>query len=589
MRVCPRCATETDADVCPSDGSPTVAVNDEQKTYEIGTLIAGRYRVDAVIGIGGFGAVYRCTQLNMQQTVAVKVLRPEHLASVEHVKRFSREAQAVSRLKHPNTIHTFDFGTHTDGALYLAMEFLEGATLADRLDQTRSIYWETAVQIAVQICHSLTEAHAQGLVHRDLKPENIMLMPVAGDPNFVKVLDFGIAKAQKDPKSPNQSNLTESGMIMGTPTYMSPEQAKGDPIDGRSDIYALGVMLYEMLTGKPPFDDETAMKILVAHINQTPAAFHRAGTVDDVPVDVERVVLQCLEKDPARRPQTTVQLVDRLVTALRRGREPSGVRPVDLGETARTPAPPVEPQGRPPTPVAGEVPHMASPAREPAPLPKPSRTPIWIAAGALAAAGLGVGVALSVGNPPVPAKPASVAAPAIAKPDAEPLAPLKVVPAVAKPAAAEPAHGGQDKGEPAKVAASKDDASKTEAAKNEAAKAEAAKLEAAKAEAAKADLAPAKTDAGKLDPKADKNAVKSNGRTGGKPESGKAETAKPDGGKAVGGEKGGEKTGVVPAGPTSGQTPPKGDHGKTDGDGKPKDGKDGKGGKDDFRLDDEGK
>ncbi|MBM4342444.1 MAG: serine/threonine protein kinase [Deltaproteobacteria bacterium] len=463
MRVCPRCASETEEAVCPADGTATVAVQADQRTYPIGTLVGGRYRVDDVIGIGGFGAVYRCTNLAMEQTVALKVLRTEHLSSVEHVKRFSREAQAVSRLKHPNTIHTFDFGTHTDGALYLAMEYLEGETLADRIDQNRCLYWETAVHIAVQACHSLTEAHALGLVHRDLKPENFMLMPVAGDPNFVKVLDFGIAKLQKTPTEARQSNLTESGMIMGTPTYMSPEQAKGEAIDARSDIYAIGVMLYEMLTGRPPFEDETAMKILVAHINAPPKPFFRAGGPDDVPVEVERVVMQCLEKDPTRRPQTTVQLVDRLMSAARKAREPaeSRSRPADLGlpgpgddlaegATLQLPDPGLGALGngrssRPNWPVAADAALAGElPAPRMAVAPLPDRTGLWVAVGALLAVALGVGIALTVGAPPQrqPAAPAASPAtpPATSVPEPAPQPVVRgAAPMAAKADQAQPA------------------------------------------------------------------------------------------------------------------------------------------------------
>lgn len=400
MRVCPRCSMETELEICPDDGSTTFAVQKGQETYTPGTLIAGRYRVDAVLGVGGFGAVYRCTQLAMNQTIAVKVLRNEHLSSVEHVKRFTREAQAVSRLKHPNTIHTFDFGTHTDGALYLAMEYLEGETLANRLDTNGIVYWETMVRIATQICHSLTEAHALGLVHRDLKPENIMLMPVAGDPNFVKVLDFGIAKMQKDPAKPGEASLTETGMIMGTPTYMSPEQAKGDPIDARSDVYSLGIMMYEAMTGHPPFHDETAMKVLVAHIKDPPQAFPRTGMSDEPPPDIEKVVMQCLEKDPSRRPQSTTQLVDRLVTAARRARDMASFAPpvgehqtdmLNMGDMPTISIAGVRPSAYN---LRAESPAPAPESAVVPPAPPVSKRPMYIAGGAFISVAVGAVVAL---------------------------------------------------------------------------------------------------------------------------------------------------------------------------------------------------
>lgn len=437
MRVCPRCSTETLDVTCPDDGAPTIEVQDQgPATYPAGTLFADRYRIDGVLGIGGFGAVYRCTQLNMNQTVAVKVLRNEHLQSIEHVKRFTREAQAASKLTHPNTIRIFDFGQNKDQALYLAMEFVEGETLGHRLDEHGTVHWETLVHIMTQVCHSLTEAHAAGLIHRDLKPENIMLVQVAGDPNFVKVLDFGIAKVMKDSDN-DQSQLTESGMIMGTPTYMSPEQAKGEAINGRSDIYSLGVMMYEALTGKPPFQGDTPMTVLVAHIKDIPRPMPRDGSIPNVPSELEKVVLSCLEKDPARRPQSTVQLVDRLVNAAKAVREPQSTTisraPLEAGktegfsaiETSMVQAADV----RPPTPISSET-----PAQTPQ-----NRAPLYIGMGAFAAVALlAVVVALLAGGKEdVADAPAQVAqTPAPVPAALAPVPPAAVGAAVAQPATA---------------------------------------------------------------------------------------------------------------------------------------------------------
>ena len=232
MRICPRCGVQTDASVCPDDGANTIPIGAGQTTYPAGTVIAERYRLDSVLGIGGFGAVYKGVQLAMDQVVAVKVLRSEHIQSEEHVKRFAREARAASKLRHANTIRLFDFGSHSDHALYLAMEYLEGETLAARMDRDGAMTAERVVHIMSQVCHSLTEAHEQGIVHRDLKPENIMIVAMAGEDDFVKVLDFGIA-AKVAESGDNDEKLTEMGMIMGTPTYMSPEQALGKTLDAR--------------------------------------------------------------------------------------------------------------------------------------------------------------------------------------------------------------------------------------------------------------------------------------------------------------------------------------------------------------------
>ena len=426
MRVCPKCSQEMADAVCPKDGSHTLFVADSRDTYAVGTLIADRYRIDSVLGIGGFGAVYKCTQLNMDQTVAVKVLRADHLSSVEHVKRFSGEAQAVSRLRHPNTIRVFDFGTHTDGALYLAMEYIEGETLGHRFDTKGALPWQQLAHILTQVCHSLTEAHAAGLIHRDLKPENVMLLPVAGDPDFVKVLDFGIAKQQKEIA---EGNLTETGMIMGTPSYMSPEQAKGEQIDQRSDVYALGILAYEALVGQPPFLGDTPMTVLVKHIKDPPPQFIREGALREVPHELEELVLQCLAKDPRQRPQTTAELaakLARIVETARRQTKPA------------VPLQAVERSTRTATPQRQETP---GPTIATAAVPM-SRKPLWIAGGAFGLVLAGTtAVALLGANTPkeeAVAKPAALPAAVIAAPTPEPTPIAVPVVQVAPPPKPEP-------------------------------------------------------------------------------------------------------------------------------------------------------
>jgi tRNA A-37 threonylcarbamoyl transferase component Bud32 len=315
MRVCPRCGKQTDDTACPDDGATTVPIAAAASTYPAGTVIDERYRIDSVLGIGGFGAVYKATLLAMDQVVAIKVLKSEHIQSEEHIKRFAREARAASKLGHPNTIRISDFGSHSDHALYLAMEYLEGVTLADRLDTATQLSAKAVVHIISQICHSLTEAHEHGIIHRDLKPENIMLLSVPGVEDFVKVLDFGIA-AKVAESGETDEKLTEMGMIMGTPSYMSPEQALGKQLDARSDIYALGVLMYEGLTGVVPFEGDQPMNVLVRHINDPPVEPRKRAPEANIPAAVEKVVLRCLEKDPRHRPQSTQELALELERAL---------------------------------------------------------------------------------------------------------------------------------------------------------------------------------------------------------------------------------------------------------------------------------
>ena len=457
MRICPRCANHTEATVCPDDGATTIPVNNAAATYAPGTVIADRYRLDAVIGIGGFGAVYRGVQLAMDQVVAVKVLKSEHIQSEEHVKRFAREAKAASKLRHANTIRLFDFGSHTDHALYLAMEFLEGQTLAALLDAEDRLPAARVIHIMTQICHSLTEAHEQGIIHRDLKPENIMLLPMAGKPDFVKVLDFGIA-AKVAESGEGDEKLTEIGMIMGTPAYMSPEQALGKPLDARSDIYALGVLMYEGLCGTVPFEGDQPMNVLVRHINDPPVPPSKRVPGLTVPPALERLVLRCLEKESRLRPQSTAALAIELEKtlaspegALRRGVADGAALDHDaVARTAAVAGLTEAPQDGGQTGAIASVGPQRRPSAVASPTAPAGRSPLWLGAAAavLVAAMVSLVVVLTPSAPldgaaaqpePSPQGSAPAAAGPMAAPTPDPGAPPSVA---AEPANAPNSAGG---------------------------------------------------------------------------------------------------------------------------------------------------
>lgn len=232
-----------------------------------GDLVCGRYRVMEEVGRGGYAIVYRAIDSHSDMEVALKTIRPIAPRPSEVVARFRREAEMISQLKHPNIVRVYGYGFETD--LYLAMEFLRGYPMSDILDGVRGITLRRSIAIAQGVLAALTEAHALGIVHRDLKPENVFLVQLEDGREMVKVLDFGIAKTIYDDGNPA---LTLKGRAMGTPTYMSPEQAKGAPLTIRSDIYAVAVLIYEMLCGVPPFQGDSAMDIMLKHVNEPPPA-----------------------------------------------------------------------------------------------------------------------------------------------------------------------------------------------------------------------------------------------------------------------------------------------------------------------------
>ncbi|MBA3462597.1 MAG: protein kinase [Deltaproteobacteria bacterium] len=269
----------------------------------INQVLNNRFKVESKIGEGGFGAVYRGVQLATGRKVALKLLHPEMTKDDNLVARFRREGMVLCNLRDAHTITTYDFDQTPDGTLYIAMELLEGKSLHQIFHEQAPLEWKRVFKILTEMCSSLSEAHAQGIVHRDLKPENIYLESRPGNPEFVKILDFGIAKVMRgdsiDPQSPQ---LTATGQTLGTLEYMSPEQLMGKQLDGRSDVYALGVVAYEMITGRLPFPDAKGPAgLITAQLKQTPQPPSTALPKANLPAAADRVILKCLEKDKNNR------------------------------------------------------------------------------------------------------------------------------------------------------------------------------------------------------------------------------------------------------------------------------------------------
>jgi serine/threonine protein kinase len=311
---CAQCASTLlpDAQFCASCGAhvivrPAEAAGDPY----LGRVFAGKYRVEALLGEGGMGRVYRATQLSLDKTVCLKVLREEVAKDVDTQARFQREARAASRLNHPNSIQVMDFGKTEHGELYLTMEFVKGRDLQQLLSREYPLAESRVVHIMGQVLDALEEAHLQHVIHRDLKPENIMVAEMRGDPDFVKVLDFGIAKIQD---SASQTKLTRAGLVCGTPEYMSPEQARGLELDARSDVYSAGVILYQMVTGSLPFNSDTPVGYVTAHLTDIPEPpIKRQPSVSK---ELSDLVLKALSKDRDERPATARMMRDQLLALL---------------------------------------------------------------------------------------------------------------------------------------------------------------------------------------------------------------------------------------------------------------------------------
>ncbi len=274
-----------------------------------GLMLDQKYRLESILGVGGTGTVYRAQRLLIGDSAAIKVLHPNQTGHPKAVERFRREAQIAARLRHENVVNVYDFGVSKDGLVYFVMEMAQGLSLRQMIVQQGKFTEAEAAKIISQVCAAMDDAHRQGVVHRDLKPENI-LVHATPQGLQVKVLDFGISTQREifDHK------LTQTGGVIGTPHYMSPEQCKGEEIDGRSDIYSLGIILFEMLTGFVPFNSKTPTAIVVQQVNQAPPPLREINP--ETSAEVEAVVLRALAKRPEARPQTAGELAKELNAAV---------------------------------------------------------------------------------------------------------------------------------------------------------------------------------------------------------------------------------------------------------------------------------
>ena len=337
-RFCTQCGAELASPLAPTApasgcAKPPAAVSPLSTSGALtGRTLDQKYYLESKLGVGGMGTVYRAGRLLIGDRVAVKVLHPDQMADPQAVERFRREAQTTARLKHPNVVTVYDFAVSKEGLNYQVMELAEGESLRSLVKRHGRLAETAAAEIIRQVCAALDEAHRQGIVHRDIKPENILVQTIPGGLQ-VKVLDFGIA-ALRDVKA---DRLTRAGSLVGTPHYMSPEHCLGEELDGRSDIYSLGIVLFEMLTGVVPFNSPTTTAIVVKHVNDTPPPPRTLNP--KISPAVESVTLRALEKRRDARPQTAGEMARELIAAAGSAR-PGSPHPTKVAAPgAVTPAP----------------------------------------------------------------------------------------------------------------------------------------------------------------------------------------------------------------------------------------------------------
>lgn len=311
----------------------------------IGQVVGGRYHIVSLIGEGGMGIVYKAEQRlgSTVRKVAVKTLHAELSRDPSITARFHREVGTVAQLEHPNTVRVYDFGSTDDGTLYIAMEFLDGKALNHVIETEGALEPRRVGHLLRQVAGSLDEAHRQGIVHRDLKPENVLLIERAGEKDVVKLVDFGIAARTESAEHEKEQKLTQQGMVLGTPPYMSPEQFTGKALDARSDVYSLGVMVYEMLTGQLPFQADTAWQWATHHMTSPPRAFDETPGGGRIPEALRRTVLKALSKEPAERQGSAGQFYTEFVASVGNmaSMAPKAAPSPAAGKTEAMPQPPL--------------------------------------------------------------------------------------------------------------------------------------------------------------------------------------------------------------------------------------------------------
>jgi len=396
--------------------SPVTTEPTQNRDPLIGTVLDGRYSIEKVLGEGGMGLVYKATHTTLGKTLAVKVLRPEVSKNEEIVARFRQEAQSASAIGNQHIIDISDFGSLPDGSTYFVMEFLTGKSLTDAMKE--GFDTKRTINVAKQLCNALGSAHEIGVVHRDMKPDNVQLIERGGSRDFVKVLDFGIAKV-----GGAGSKLTQAGQVFGTPHYMSPEQCAGTNVDHRTDIYALGVILYEMACGFVPFDADNLMGILTKHLYEEPIRPSDLPPPTNVPPALEAVIMKCLAKKVDQRYQTMADVLADL-DAISFGLTPMAVAEQVARNTAMTNQ----------ATMGGMTGMSVSMGQPEVPTTKPI-IPIMIGVIALALVGGGAAMMMGGDEPPpeenvlAPAvAPAPAPEPIAAAPEPEPVAPVEEEP-----------------------------------------------------------------------------------------------------------------------------------------------------------------